>query len=381
MNIMRKKAVRLKEKIVTIAIVCMLLLISSAAFSISSVESIGIRKQYNDAGKPAAALLTDSLSVDLKVRKSGDTTWQDSISANVGTKLEFKISITSSSVEDVMVVIQFPRINDELILKYVVLSASVSPLPIPVDDVVVWGFPDMPPSEITFKAEIKKSETGPVNLNAGGNDTSNSQFVEDDDSVQVTGSGCCFPAGTKITMADGTIKNIEDIKLGDSVLSYNIEQKEFTSWIVKMLSHPVHPVYDIELINGGLVQVTVDHPFYIKKPNSRIGWGAIDATRSKDSITLQGDVLTLEVGDYLFTSDEQWIKVTNIVPSSEPTQTYNILSFSGTKTYFANGILVYEEHPSYSYTNARLEKILEKHPLFTKIILSLPFFHRLLNAY
>lgn len=34
----------------------------------------------------------------------------------------------------------------------------------------------------------------------------------------------CQPEGTKITMGDGSIKNIEDIKVGDTVLSYNLSE-------------------------------------------------------------------------------------------------------------------------------------------------------------
>lgn len=368
----------MSKKILTICIVGMFLLITTVALPVSSIKSIGIRIQHNDADTPATILSAGSLSVDLEARKPGDTTWQKSISAKVGTKLEFKISITSSSIEDVMAVIQFPRINDEILLNYVSLSASSPPLPIPVDDVVIWGFPGTPPSEITFKAEIKKSGTGPVGLNVGGNDISNSQYLEDADSVQVTGSGCCFPAGTKITMADGSFKNIEDVKIGDRVLSYDFEKKEFDSWIVKMLGNPVHPIYEI---NDGLICSTNDHPFYIKKSDGKTGIGAINAKQCENSIIFEGEVFQLEVNDSVYTLECEWIKITNITFKEDSVQTYNILSFSGKHNYFANGILVYEEHPPYSFTNARLEKILEKHPFFTKIILSLPFFQKLLIPY
>ena len=37
----------------------------------------------------------------------------------------------------------------------------------------------------------------------------------------------CFVAGTKVTMGDGTEKNIEDIGIGDEVKSWNEETK---SW-------------------------------------------------------------------------------------------------------------------------------------------------------
>ena len=37
----------------------------------------------------------------------------------------------------------------------------------------------------------------------------------------------CQPVGTKITMSDGTIKNIEDLKIGDEVLSYNLKEGHY----------------------------------------------------------------------------------------------------------------------------------------------------------
>ena len=36
----------------------------------------------------------------------------------------------------------------------------------------------------------------------------------------------CFVAGTKVIMKDGPDKNIEDVKVGDEVLSYNIHSKK-----------------------------------------------------------------------------------------------------------------------------------------------------------
>lgn len=364
----------MNKKILTICIIGMFLLINTFVIPVSIVKSTQTRIQHNYVDTPATILSAGSLSVDLQVRVVGDTSWQKSISANVGIKLEFKISIALSSVEDVMVVIQFPKINDGLLLTYVSLSASSPPLPIPLDDVVIWGFPDIVPSEITFKAEIKKSGTSPVNLNVGGDDTSSSDYLEDEDSVSVTGIGCCFPAGTKITMADRTIKNIEDIKMGDKVLSYDFEKEEYSSWIVKMLGRPWHPVYNI---NKGLIYATVDHPFFVKKENGLMGIGSIDAVCCKNSIIFEEEVFSLEQGDRLFTQDGNFVEITSISKGTKDVQTYNILSFSGTRNFFANGILVYEEHPPNSFTSPILERILEKMPRLTQFLFSTHLFNRL----
>ncbi len=188
-------------------------------------------------------------------------------------------------------------------------------------------------------------------------------------------NGCCFPAGTKITMADDSYKNIEDIKLGDCVKSYDIDTGKSSKWIIKMLGNPIHPVCEI---NDGLISTTVDHPFYIKKPNEDIGWGAIDTERSTRANICSEKFLQIEVGDKLFNSDEEWIDVKKIEYNDEFVQTYNILSFSGTRTYYANNILVYEEHPPDSFTSGFLENLFERFPKISQFLLSLPFIEKIL---
>jgi len=155
---------------------------------------------------------------------------------------------------------------------------------------------------------------------------------------------CCFPAGTKITMTDGSYKNIEDIDVGDKVLSYDLENKEFTSWKVKVLERPVVHIYNI---NNGLIKTSRDHPFYIKKKDERTGWGAVEPLQN--AFRIPDKILKIEVGDKLFTSDGKWITVKDISYNSSPMQTYNILSYLGNKNYFANDLLVYEDYQTLSY--------------------------------
>ncbi len=177
---------------------------------------------------------------------------------------------------------------------------------------------------------------------------------------EFTTDPCCFPAGTQITMADGTYKNIEDIRVGEKVLSYDIDNDEHSNWRVKMLGKPVHPVMTV---NDDLVQATVDHPFYVKKDDGRQGWAAYNPVDAATAITYRGEILNLEIGDYLYSSDGEWITIENIEFRPEPVQTYNLLSFSGKHNYFANGVLVYEEHPPQCITDYILDLIGNKYPL------------------
>lgn len=202
-----------------------------------------------------------------------------------------------------------------------------------------------PTEYVSSGTEVRRSHTwqkkGTFTIKAIATDDTGKESSEGKLTVHVT-EPCCFPAGTKIMMADGSYKNIENIKIGDRVLSYDIKHNYFSSWSVKILGNPIHPVYRI---NDGLISLTIEHPLYIKKSDGRIGWGAIDPKLADNAVRLTTTILPLEVGDYIYTSDREWIKVTDITYNPKPIQTYNILSFSGTKTYFANDILVYEEHP------------------------------------
>jgi len=163
-----------------------------------------------------------------------------------------------------------------------------------------------------------------------------------------TKDDCCFPAGTKITMADGSYKNIEDIRWGDCVLSYDFDDGSFSSWKVRLRGDPIRPVYEI---NDGLLSFSRDHPIFINKLDGTMGWAAVDANDAKayTRVTrVQNDILSIEIGDHLYTQDGKWIEIKSIEYKSELVQLYNIMSFSGTKTYFANDILVFEDNPPFS---------------------------------
>ena len=72
----------------------------------------------------------------------------------------------------------------------------------------------------------------------------------------------CFVPGTKVKMADGTYKNIEDVAAGDMVISYNEESGEFETQRVERLNeNPVKPMVRLTLTNGESVVCTDDHLF------------------------------------------------------------------------------------------------------------------------
>jgi len=177
----------MKNKIFAIVLVVMLVLVG---FGLAPVS--GIRNVNNNTTNDEKPLLlkNSGLSVDLKVRKSGGSQWQDSLAGvQVSDKLEFKIAI-STTEEKMCVAIEFPYIGDYVMFSYVAGSASVGKLTdgslIVLKEAIIWLFVDVPPSEITFEATIKKAgDNKDVNVFAGSTENSD---LEAEDSVQITAS-------------------------------------------------------------------------------------------------------------------------------------------------------------------------------------------------
>jgi len=151
------------------------------------------------------------------------------------------------------------------------------------------------------------------------------------------GDDCCFPAGTMISMNDGSLKPIEDMEVGDYVLSYDLDAGQKASCKV---IETVSPLRDgVYSINDGLVKPTDDHPFYVKKSDGQLGWAAINPSHAEAGYNMKP--MQLEVGDQLFTSDGQWVTITSIVYEPGVIQTFNLEDVSGESNFFANGLLVH----------------------------------------
>ncbi|WP_269145575.1 polymorphic toxin-type HINT domain-containing protein [Cohnella fermenti] len=95
-----------------------------------------------------------------------------------------------------------------------------------------------------------------------------------------------FVAGTKV-MTDEGEKNIEDIEVGDKVLSKDettgeVAYKEVTA----TMNHEMDEIYKIH-VGDQVIESTFNHPFYVKGK----GWTVV-----KD----------LRVGDLLVQSDDVW---------------------------------------------------------------------------
>ena len=123
-----------------------------------------------------------------------------------------------------------------------------------------------------------------------------------DDSGGGTG-GSCFAAGTPILMADNSFKPIDQLALGDKVLSYNQkEQTYIPSEITAIHLHKdAHDIVDMYFSSGLVLTVTSDHPFLTAE-----GWKAI---KPKYENTLE----LLHEGDQIKTLNNEFIILDKII--------------------------------------------------------------------
>ena len=141
----------------------------------------------------------------------------------------------------------------------------------------------------------------------------------------------CFVAGSKITLTDGTDIGIEDIKIGDEILTYNEQTTNNEDGIVGDLkSHEVESTINIKFEKANprhtdidVITTTSEHPFFVKDK----GW--VIASE-------------LEVGDFCFSESHEDVEIIEITAGGAET-VYNLLNVEPTHTFYVNGILVHNK--------------------------------------
>lgn len=131
----------------------------------------------------------------------------------------------------------------------------------------------------------------------------------------------CFVAGTKVKTENG-FKNIEDIKVGEKVYSYNLENNELElKKVLHIIESSTIDTYKMT-IGGKTVEMSPKHQIYIIDK----GWA-----RAYD----------VKTGDLMLSSNNEKIEITNIeyIKYDTPIKTYN-LTVDGNSNYFVTDIQV-----------------------------------------
>ena len=144
----------------------------------------------------------------------------------------------------------------------------------------------------------------------------------------------CFPAGTKIN-TDSGLKNIEEIKTGDKVWSYNeltgeTGLQKIVRTMVRESDHIIELYTEEEII-----ETTVEHPFLTED-----GW--------KDAADLQ-------TGDKIKSKNKEDIEIKDIKFSYKPKKVYNF-EVSNWHTYFV-GTLTWLVHNAKKCLSGIVKKV------------------------
>lgn len=135
---------------------------------------------------------------------------------------------------------------------------------------------------------------------------------------QAEGGGC-FAEGTPVLMSDGKLKNIEDVKVGDYVLT----RTEKDNKLVKAKVTRTHATEENGyLILNGNLKVTANHIMWINSKWQEAG--------------------NIQIGDTLVDSQGKTISISSLEWQRGKFQVYN-LEIEKYHTYFAGGVWVHNE--------------------------------------
>ena len=167
-------------------------------------------------------------------------------------------------------------------------------------------------------------------------------------------TSCCFVKGTKISMFDNTIINIEDIKIGDIVLTYNEETNLQEPGKVLNIVTPLRSdIIRYELSNSTIIESTSCHPYWIIDK----GWSSFNPELTEKMYNFT--VFKIEINDILLSIDNKEVTIDNINELiTKKVTTYNLEIF-GNHTYYANGILVHNKSLSLAPTQYEADGVTE----------------------
>ena len=151
----------------------------------------------------------------------------------------------------------------------------------------------------------------------------------------------CFISGTQITMADGSLKNIEEVQIGDEVITLNEETKLNEVKKVIDTKSPIHnDLVKYTLSNGVEVTSTFDHPFYVNKMELASHAPNLTNERYELGVTVR----KIETGDFVYMiPNDNEVTIEKIEPQPlKDTQTY-IFMVEDNHNFYANGILTHNK--------------------------------------
>jgi hypothetical protein len=157
----------------------------------------------------------------------------------------------------------------------------------------------------------------------------------------VTSNSPCFVEGTPILMEDGAYLNIENVKVGDKVLSFDFKNnKTKSSNVINIFSRKVSKVVKYEFESGKELIATIDHPIYVMEK----GWSSYSDSLSNTLYSLEEPVKKIEIGDIIKLYNKTDVLINTKILEGEYT-VYNLSEIETYHNYYANDVLSHNRAP------------------------------------
>ena len=177
----------------------------------------------------------------------------------------------------------------------------------------------------------------------------------------------CFTPDTKLTLIDGTQKEIQELAIGDELLSLrmpNAQTEDEHPVIASEVSYAEYCITELgeseivtsKIINmffdfsdtyyviNGDIKVTGEHPFFVKIPD---GYYLPTEGQSSEEFWCWEYVRNLGVGQIMYDKDMKEVPIDTIEEIEKEIEIVNI-DVDSNNTYFAEGILVHNKGSSTS---------------------------------
>merc|ERR1712096_313432 len=122
--------------------------------------------------------------------------------------------------------------------------------------------------------------------------------------------------------------------------------------VLEMQSPMREGYYNLYLKDGRKLQLTNEHPMYMKKADGSTQWCSIEPDKTREYYPHLGFVGQIQTESYsalggqissdqIYTLDGEWVEVDRWEYIEGQIQTYNLWSVEDNKTFYANGMLAH----------------------------------------
>ena len=167
-------------------------------------------------------------------------------------------------------------------------------------------------------------------------ETTDSYFVSASNNSFIVHNAPCFIAGTKVHIEEKGITNIEDVEVGDKVISYNhdTDTSEYKE-VLKVREQENKNVVKYVFENGTELTGTPDHPLFVN------GKG-YSSYYPKETLEDSGlDVNQILLGDEVLHIDGYGVVISDIIEIEETHTVYNLEEVEHNHNFFVNQFLAH----------------------------------------